>query len=410
MIKNLCSKINISILSVSFFLLAFNGYAQTDFRPGYYITWDNDTVWGLIDYRGKIRNSSFCEFKENETSNSIRFAPSEIQAYRFVDDKYYVSKEIKFGDMGKPVFLEFLVDGITNLYFYCSINESFYLIEDKKGNLLKLDNEEKKEYIEGKGYVLKKNYEYIGCLKVVMSDCMEIQKDIEKVSMGQKSLIEITKEYHDYVCDGEKCIVYEKTLPLMKVRFAPVMGVNVSELCFDQKQFSNFDFGQTVIPSVGLLLNMSLPRLNEKLSIEFESNLGKSKYVGNYISEELKITNYFEAYVNLLALNSSASLKYTFPRGKVKPTLAVGFAFDFVLNKDTKVVQEEKYYNSVYTYETYDVPVSSNLYGPCLKLGCDYTFCNHTFFAALAFSYLTNSKNDVQTTVQSIYLSMGMYF
>ena len=34
--------------------------AQSDFRPGYYITNDLDTVFGLIDYRGEIRDSRIC--------------------------------------------------------------------------------------------------------------------------------------------------------------------------------------------------------------------------------------------------------------------------------------------------------------------------------------------------------------
>lgn len=48
-----------------FFILALvlKGHAQTDFRPGYYTTWENDTVYGLIDYRSEIRNSKICEYR-----------------------------------------------------------------------------------------------------------------------------------------------------------------------------------------------------------------------------------------------------------------------------------------------------------------------------------------------------------
>lgn len=401
----------ILLLVFLFAILSKKAICQTDFRPGYYITWKNDTVYGLIDYRGEIRNSAFCSFKSNDDSESIRFEPADIQAYRFLGSKYYISRKIQIRDEEEQVFLEFLVNGITNLYYYGNFNNPCYFIEDDSGNLFKLDEEKKIDYIEGKGYVMRQDFRYIGLLKTTMADCMEIQKDIENVKLDHKSLINITKEYHEYVCEEEQCIIYEKRVPKVQLRIAPVLGLVISKLDFSENQFSNFDFHQTTTPQLGLLINMSLPRTNEKLSLELESSIFRPKYYGNYVGMTYNTTNYYEAYIKLLLLESSASIKYTFPRGNFRPTLALGFASDFVMNKDEKVIQESKLSSTVLTYETYTSPIASELYGACIKLGCNYLLPrNHSIFAAMAFKYLTKNENETQTIIQSISLNFGLYF
>lgn len=74
------------------------------FRNGYYITLENDTVYGLIDYRGEVRNSQTCVFKMSEVAEPEKFDPSEIQAYRFTDGKFYISKQINTVVIKKKLF------------------------------------------------------------------------------------------------------------------------------------------------------------------------------------------------------------------------------------------------------------------------------------------------------------------
>ena len=117
--------------------------AQSDFRSGYYISNKNDTVYGLLDFRGEIRNAKVCVFKESEESESKTFLPGEIAAYRFDNSKYYVSRTVKIENENRTVFLEYLVNGITDLFFYRDIDGDIYFIEDKDGTLHELVEEEK---------------------------------------------------------------------------------------------------------------------------------------------------------------------------------------------------------------------------------------------------------------------------
>ena len=78
--------------------------AQRDYRKGYIITNQQDTIYGWIDYRGDLRNAKTCSFKKTETDRATDYSPSDIAAYRFIDNKYYVSKNIGSAENPKQVF------------------------------------------------------------------------------------------------------------------------------------------------------------------------------------------------------------------------------------------------------------------------------------------------------------------
>jgi hypothetical protein len=104
--------------------------AQHDYRMGYIITNEQDTVYGLIDYRSDIRNAFTCSFKKNETDIVTDYTPSDIAAYRYIDNKYYISRNIGSENVPKQVFLEYLVNGVAKLYYYRdNINKKYYYIE-----------------------------------------------------------------------------------------------------------------------------------------------------------------------------------------------------------------------------------------------------------------------------------------
>ncbi|MEN8227652.1 MAG: hypothetical protein ABFS38_05815 [Bacteroidota bacterium] len=77
-----------------FLLLVYAGmplFGQADFRPGYFIDLNNDTIPGEIDSRGEIRNSRFCLYRTDDQSDPEKFLPGEILAYRFLEGKYLLN-------------------------------------------------------------------------------------------------------------------------------------------------------------------------------------------------------------------------------------------------------------------------------------------------------------------------------
>jgi hypothetical protein len=101
------------------------------------------------------------------------------------------------------------------LFYYRDSDGDHYLIETAGGRISELTNEERTVHIEGKGDMSVNSNKYIGPLKATLADCPQVRSEIDKSELTHKSLIKIVKDYHGYVCNGEKCIVYEKKLPIL---------------------------------------------------------------------------------------------------------------------------------------------------------------------------------------------------
>lgn len=123
---NLISKLSLILLFTAC-LSQLNG--QFYFQPGYIITNQNDTLKGLVDYRGAERNARICVFKENKSSDAKEYKPFDIRGYGFPGTRFYVSKNIKSNGQEIPLFAKFLVEGATDSYFYAKDARIYYLIE-----------------------------------------------------------------------------------------------------------------------------------------------------------------------------------------------------------------------------------------------------------------------------------------
>lgn len=307
------------------------------------------------------------------------------------------------------VFLEFLVDGITNLYFFRDINYYVYFLEDKNGKLLELSNETITEKIDGKSDIQINTNLHIGVMKATFADCKEIQPQINNVTLTHKSLIKLTKKYHDYVCDDDVCIVYEKTIQPITVRFAPVLKAGVADFRFDRGFFSNYNFDPELFYGAGFLMSTVFPGINEKLSFDAELDLNKYNFHGSYQEMNGAIIENYNVYLDLLSLQPTISVKYTFPTGKFRPTLAVGGYAEIFVGNDQKIVTEKQHQDTVYTYESYETPLTPAVFGGFAQLGCNYEITEHTFFTNLRFCYSTNQDKGINNIITSINLNVGMF-
>ena len=397
----------IVFLIITFFI--YNAKAQSDFRSGYYITLENDTVFGLLDYRGEVKNSQVCIFKNDNSSEIQKFNPGEIQSYRFIDGKFYVSKKIETDSVERTVFLEFLVDGITNLYFLRDINNYKYFLEDKNGKFLELSNETITEKVDGQGEIQRKSNRYIGVLHASFADCKEIQPQINNVNLGHKSLINITKNYHNYVCDTEECIVYEKKVQPAKVRFAPVVKTGVAGFHFDKGIFANYDIAPDFYFGAGMIMSTVFPGINEKISFEFEVDVNQYNFHGSYEEQNASIKETYNLYLDLFSVQPTISAKYTFPTGNVKPTVGVGVYADIFAGINEKIVTEKQHQDTVYTYESYETPITPMVFGGFLQFGCNYELSERTFFTNLRLCYSTKQDQGIKSIIRSVNLNIGMY-
>jgi hypothetical protein len=388
--------------------------SQSTFKQGYIITVDYDTINGLIDYRGDIRNSNVCTFKKDTFTDIIEYYPFDIHSYRFINSKYYVSKIVSINGVEKSIFLECLVDGIANLYYYRDINSrsDHYLIEKDDGKLYELTNQKEIKYINGKKYLQNSN-KYLGLLLAIYGDCEEIRPQLSKASLNHKSLITITQNYHDYVCHDQECIVYEKQLPPVQFNISPFISGNIIKLSFlNDPTYKLIDFKNDFYPSLGVLLSITSPLLNEKISFDISTEIGKNQFYEYYKISESSVNEINSLLLELLLLRNNLSLKYIYPKGKLKPTVFIGGTNYVVFNKESYYLNEIKNLRTITINETSDVPINRTIFGGFIGTGLIYSPSNSLkLFLNLSYSINSGiSQTNSKISLRTISINAGTIF
>jgi hypothetical protein len=285
-----------NLLFIVFLLPIGNLYAQSDFRQGYVIKKQGDTLFGKIDYRGDLIMSKTCRFKPLNSDSILTFAPIDIKEFRFENSKCYVSRTL---DDGNNVFLEFLIKGKLNVYYYLD-KESYYYLIDKEGYPLKvLPFREGIKFREDGTRVLFQSKNHIGLLNYYTHDAPDFQSSIESIKEpGRENLIRLAEKYQKKVCKNEPCIIYDKKLSSLKLSFEPLIG-------FAKYNNSYFEFRN--VNEFGVNLFLWMPRSNEKIYFKTGLICGKGDRVN----------------INKIPLQ----IQYLYPKGRLRPNVSIGTDF-----------------------------------------------------------------------------------
>jgi hypothetical protein len=196
-------------------LLVISG--QKFFKPGYVVTNRNDTIRGLVSLQTKSDYSKMCSYMDSEKKEKKIYTPEEISSYCIENKMLFQSKEIEINKVKTRVFLEYLVNGIADLYYLYQPDGDIYFIT-KDTVLIPLTNRPKSVTVNEDVIGMRpdiKTYEgesnqYKGVLRYLFQDSPEVVKEIEGTAFNHKSLIKITKNYHNSISKDKKCIVYSK--------------------------------------------------------------------------------------------------------------------------------------------------------------------------------------------------------
>lgn len=404
------------------FLLCLCNLKGADFRPGYVITNESDTLHGLIDYRGD-GNALMCVFKKNEASVAKEFKPFDIQGYRFNESKYYVSKTVVANGARTNLFLEFLIHGHADLYSFNEGKTSRFFIQKSGEKMQELTI--KKETIKNNetSYSRESN-EYMGALKLVMKDSPRFFPVIDRTAFESHSLTMLVKRYNDYV-SSERSVFYEKQPPDVKFILAPFFSVKSSSVSFDHSlMYEAIDFGRSNYATIGLLLNTSLPKSNRWLSFQTSVELGKNKFYGNAVNPTNSL-RFDEVYIQDVNLIGKAGFKYTYPRGKFRPTLLVGGNILYVIKRDGRRVEDSRDITTITISEGKENVIAKSQYGLNLELGVDCHLSSAlTPFISVGYSSSSGANKDLQqiravtdgpykslnTSIKTFNINAGLYF
>lgn len=335
--------------------------AISDFRKGYILKSERDTVWGFVNYSHGQHSFRNCTFKESIKGETTRFTPENIIGYGFYDDKTYISKQVQINDNTKQAFfMEVLVKGSFSLL---RLYNSFYILK-ADGDLVKLNNYTSKDQADRQIKTSTAN-QYYGILNLFMFDCIELREQIQKTRYNEKMLTKIVEFYHD--CRELPYISFKKQKPWIKADFGVSAGIQHSTLTFRSPetpwQHMKSEFSKAINPIVGISADLSAPRINEGLS--FTTSLlytAPSYYSYRHIDNGAYIQNDYVS-VSLHSIKIPAGFRYTFPEKSITPYFNAGFVSIFNVSSSSDYYSEYRIKDEVWVNEPGALKIKSYQFG-----------------------------------------------
>lgn len=427
-LNNLFMKLISSIL-LCFVFCSINLQASpyNNFREGYIISLRGDTLKGFLSSQISRDASEKCIFKSNVDNELKTYLPGEIVGYRYLDGKYYVSKEISTDSINKKlVFLEFLIKGMTSVYYYVDDEEHYY-IEKSPVGLIELT--EKEKIYDGTHYIIPSKAK--GKLTYLMMDCPGINSEIQKTKLTHKSLIKLTKDYHDKVCTSESCIIYEKGNTSAKVRFGLLMGFSENMYNFGGMMATNFGRNYQIGTALkisnifmfnehlNLKINFILEKDSKSYTFTLQDNYKYCNIIYNNVPYTLNKTDYgvnsmkylpsLYADLNVIDFKIPISLNCDFDISK-KTTFTCGAGISNKL-----ILTQNKNFEVSEYYANYGKSINSLLSGCILNAGLEGNWIGkHRVFVNVNYEYLSDFRSKVDRTLKlsnnQFSVQTGIYF
>jgi len=316
------------------------GFAQNNYQKGYIITNNFDSVFGYINLKSNIFNQEYCYFKPDDKAKPSIFKPGDIYGYR-VDEKYFISKTINL-ESGFPqkVFLDFLVQGMMNLYYYQLDSISYYFFEDENGNLNTVSQLTTQNI---HGYILS-DISYKTQIYSIFEDFKPVSDHTKYLKFEQKDMVNIAQKYHDAYCTtGEECMIFKNAKPGYFPRKAKIS-------LYSGVQVIGYDFLHSIVkknslvPTYGVQFDFFFPRMFGGWSFPLRLSLAHFKdspndrgFIGNYEYENIS--------VNSFLFPVDVGIKHIFLQDKkIRPSLEFGITPINFYFEDNNSLLKSKYY------------------------------------------------------------------
>lgn len=339
-----------------FTIISFSGFSQ--FKEGFIITNNNDTISGYIKFEGSLLNSDHCAFELQPNNEAKVYKPGDIKAFRFINSKYFETREISVNDRPQKVFLEWLIQGRASILTYTqSISRIRYFLLLEDNSLVELTNTSHVSETDSRNYI-HDNKEYIGLLKFYYRDCPSLQNRIETLFFDSKSLISITKDYHDRTCETGNCIIFEDRNRKLKLDFGISADFLNSTLILNntipEKMYASNTIGYGLAINITNLPLLS-PKFSARMNIVFHNSLYKYDTTGMTVYRLLIKDN---RMYRISYLRIPVQLAYNFSQKKLTPYISVGsdlnlrlvsrkfdkYLINYTMNQDSHMNQKIKRY------------------------------------------------------------------
>jgi len=215
--------------------------------------------------------------------------------------------------------------------------------------------------------------QYRGILKYNFRDCPQMSQEIDNADFSKKTLIKLSKEYHEYVCKDEQCVIYEK-----KVRKRPIrLGIDVSyattQIIYAQY---NIDFSLKKANQYQFDI-CSQMQLDQQGAYNLAVSLGYYSYKGELLNNSVALGNVSEPndiHYQFSVLKPAIQLSYKIKTGKINPYVSIGLFSTFFLSEKCEL------YSQLYKFtEQFNSGIESTMFGGKGEIGFEIKPLNISF-------------------------------
>jgi hypothetical protein len=384
-------RINLFILFICLYSSPLN--AQVGIKDGFIITLENDTLYGKIKYSNNRKECNFTNEK-----GTIVYTPSEIKGFGFVGDMHFTSMVVEDN------FLQVLISGELSLYK----GNSFFYLEKKGNEVLKLVQKEKTDTVEGKIYV-REDLSWKGYINILIYDCIRDPKVIRNLKMDERNLTHLAINYNN--CKGVSYIDYLAKKTWTKVELGFSSGITQSWVKINDASLYNYLPHKYLSydPSLGLCLILSSPRFLKRVALQSEVELIKSDFFSEVIETSPSWTNYHDTYIHLTALSFLQSLRYTVIDRDYGLFINLGVIFANNLHKETRRENELLTRNDVFTSSGKAFNIMNKQFGLCGGIGFQKPFDKFSAGVTFKYNWMSNfCVEDFNSNITHLSLSLNI--
>lgn len=426
------------MLNKNFYLLviAFSGYlflninyvfSQANYREGYIVKSDKDTVFGYIDYRNWDKNPTQIHFKKHASDfEYLIYYPADLLSFN-VANEIYISRFVEVElTPDKPekltydpygliiedtVFLQVLIYGKASLYlFKTDLDRINYYIQKDTSEIILLIYRRylKVDKISGKHPIVTNN-NYLGQLTYIFNDCPLITKKNKDIPYKTEPLYELIQAYN--LCQSSTENSYSKHRSKIKFEAGLFIGLTITKLKFmgdERPKLTLANFPLSYNPTFGGFLEFVLPRNREVNSIRAEFLY---KRYNTHTSHEYNY-NYHKYIIHDLRFQMeyfkcNFLLKHKFPiNNKIKPFFNAGISFGSLNGYRNEITIQDLFYGheEPVTKPAVDEVYKSNL---GLLIGGGILYNKFGFEVRYEYSNGFVTKGYPRTNVHSIYFNIN---
>jgi len=336
---------------ILFLLVAIGAQAQSDYRPGFVVMNNGDTVTGFVKYHVRSLHEKECTFKRDKEGTSTRYLPDELTGYGFKSGRLYVTRTIPIEGVDRKVFLQQLQSGRASLYYH---DEKYYI---EKDSLFQLPVPKKREVKYKDGTYLAEDKLYAGLLNVVFADCPVALK---RPAYEMRWINNAVEAYNR--CNGSE-----------QPRQTPSPWTKINWQLFGGAKYITGDpetISSSVFPFAGASLELSSPALNDKVFLSME--LMYFKYYRQTSNEY--VTSIYTARTDYTYRSSNLSvpfgIRYNFLPENQTAYIKGGIVLNYAFNPSGSTTTEFEQGGVVTTY--YSENITESYQGTGFWVGAGY--------------------------------------